>query len=259
MKGLCVTAMPLTELGHMQTAPLRSVQVIALPHLADLRLIDSECQIEGNQNIVAPITTLKLTHCQQYMDLLMALPDLLQLEICDPDGYADIGAVCASLATQEHLTSLIFEHDDDLDMDAWLPHLTNLRHLSVYCPAHGNEDDFPVVGLPPPGPWCYGLHELGIAARVAFGSLETLRSMTALENLHLYCTPSDCSDSSTWDGLLEVARANIQLECLDIEYSGYDDIFVMGISLADSLLRLLRSRPSLAIATCHTYYFGDWD
>ena len=102
--------------------------------------------------------------------------------------------------------------------------------------------------LPPPDAWSHGLQELGIAARVAISSLATLRSTTALEKLHLFCAVGSPSDSSTWDGLLETAGANTQLQRLDIVYD-YDaeEELVMGIDLAGSLLRLHRRCPHLAI------------
>ena len=66
-----------------------------------------------------------------------------------------------------------------------------------------------VGGLPPSGAWTSGLQQLGIMCSIAFCSQVTLRHMSALQHLCLYCRPDDYSESDeAWEGLLDAAAAN---------------------------------------------------
>ena len=232
------------------------LQVVALSQLVELLLSDCDCRLQSNMHaIAAPMTSLKLTDCWQYSGLLSLLPDLEQLSIWDPEGYEDADTISGTLSALQQLTSLILTWSFPTVPDS-LPHLINLRHLSVHC---RGQADAEVEGLPPQGSWCHGLQELGIDVGMAFSSLETLRGMPALTHLHLYCSPSDFSNAEDymWESLLEAAVEITLLQHFDIE-SDCDEDLVMGFDLAGSLLALQRRRPYLVITPLCTDFPGDW-
>ena len=180
---------------------------------------------------------------------------LANLVIWDPEEIEDAETISDSLTALGHLTSLILIWSFPSAPDS-LPHLTSLRRLSLHSWGQANEEE----SLQPLGSWSHGLQELGIGVGVAFRSLETLRSMTALEWLRLYCSPSDFNDAqaSRWGGLLTAAGSFTQLQRLDIE-SDCDEDLVMGFHVAGSLLALQRLNPRIVITPRHVDCLGDWD
>ena len=169
--------------------------------------------------------------------------------------------VNAAFSSLRQLTSFILH--PCIVPPASLTLLTNLRRLAVYF-AEGSYGSYleeaPEVGvLPPPGAWSSGLQKLGLAGPTAFRSLDTLRRLPALQHLRLFDSKA-CNESFlAWEGLLEAAAADRQLQRI-----GLDDVNEAALDKATavdgSLLRLQRTHPHLTI-TCDKFddVWDDWD
>ena len=168
--------------------------------------------------------------------------------------------VNAAFSSLRQLTSFILH--PCIVPPASLTLLTNLRRLAVYF-AEGSYGSYleeaPEVGvLPPPGAWSSGLQKLGLAGPTAFRSLDTLRRLPALEHLRLYAIDVSNRPLLEWEGLLEAAAANQQLQrivLVDVNEAALDKATAVDGSL---LLRLQRTHPHLTICKASVVGGDGW-
>ena len=205
--------------------------------------------------MVSPsITRLDLIDSFNFSELLRTLSQLRSLTILieqdDPGGYEEWFADAATALQQ--LTSLVQDwHTACVPVE--VASMTNLRRLRVHdWIAVDPFDELGGLALPLPGAWSGGLVALAIDSTVALhpGSQATLRSMSSLQTLQLYCWKEDLAaeNAARWAGFLEAVGAMSRSRLQRLELIQDRQAVFMNAELAAALLAMSASRRTLAIS-----------
>ena len=231
------------------------LQIFAAPRLAMLECFFTNCQLTDAPPTVSPsITRLNLIDSFNFSELLLTLPQLRSLTILieqdDPTGYEEWFAGAATALQQ--LTNLVQDWHTAC-VPAEVASMTNLRRLRVHNWMSADPADEPQhsdLALPPPGAWSGGLVALAIDSTVALQprSKATLRSMSSLQTLQLYCWKEDLAaeNAARWAGFLEAVGAMGRLQRLELIHER--QAVLMHSDLAAALLAMSTSRRNLAVS-----------